>query len=476
MDRDPPRRLALGTLLHASISNLESRRPSPLDPLLDVGDPVTTGLVGEGIREVGKRGTAETVLAVEERQRCQKRLITHRTAGHVEEHQTFSVAYGLRRRRLAGAEFGEWKILARGHHIRVFLERGAAVGGALAPLLGKEVIGHVGGQPLTPVAVFESHIDRVPPPVVKQFVGVRGGENPRESNDSWAEEGETGHPVPCFPEVLDQGKRGVGVGRQHSLVKVEVAGGSVQVALREGGVVIAKEGKDLHVARFPRVLVPRSCNEIDLLGRMREAPRGRAKAFTVDNVSRSTALRYHVPRWLQTTYFHIKGHETVAKGRHPKGGAGKEDPTIVDDSRRLGEAPLVLLTLGCELVMNDASIDQFNGAEHIALGYQEERLERHIFRHRIGGGVDPQEPGLGGTVLRIHPPTGGRHSRFESRVENESISAVLIGSHRVRKTHPIHHLQAVLVRFDADLQIVVHGPSSRPGGRYAQEQGGGQGT
>ena len=66
MNRDPPWRLARSALLDPRLSNLESRRPRSLDPLLDEGGPVATGFVGEGLRNIGKRGAAETVLTVEQ--------------------------------------------------------------------------------------------------------------------------------------------------------------------------------------------------------------------------------------------------------------------------------------------------------------------------------------------------------------------------------------------------------------------------
>ncbi len=78
-----------------------SRRAGALHPLLDKGRPITAGGVGEGLREVGKGGAVKTVLTIEERERLEKALVTDRTAGHVEEHQTLAVADRFRGRGLA---------------------------------------------------------------------------------------------------------------------------------------------------------------------------------------------------------------------------------------------------------------------------------------------------------------------------------------------------------------------------------------
>ena len=221
----------------------------------------------EGDADVVERGAPESVVAIEALHPAHESLVADHAAQHVPGHGRLAVADRLRRGVVARAEFREREILADADVVGIGLQRGSAVFIALASLFGNQVVGHVGGQSLAPVARFEVDEDAVAPPVVQQLVRVGGMQDEGEADDLRAEQGERRHAVAGFPEILDQRELRVRVGADQLSVHLKVLGRGFQIAIGERIVLFAQEGHRLDCAGVEFVFGEGGGDDVDFLGR-----------------------------------------------------------------------------------------------------------------------------------------------------------------------------------------------------------------
>ena len=172
------------------------------------------------------------------REPFQEGFFTDMPPNHVPEHQALAVAHRLGRRGGPAAELHQREVRTSGD-IRELLEGRATVERVLRPMFCEEMIGHIGREPLGPVATVFGHRRRVAPPSVEDLVGIAAREHPGKADDLGTEQGEPGHSVACIPEVLDEGETFEGVGREHRFVEEEGALRRGRVAIGEARVLLS---------------------------------------------------------------------------------------------------------------------------------------------------------------------------------------------------------------------------------------------
>jgi hypothetical protein len=222
--------------------------------------------------EVGERGALALEITVEPRNPLAKRVVSDRQAQHVIRHQRLAVADRLSRGALARAERGEREVAAVLDVVAVLLQRRAAVLVAGPPLLGDEVVRHVGRQSLAPVTGTIVDEDRIPPPVVEDFVRVGRVDDEREPDDLAAEQRECGHAVARLPEVLDEGELPVGVRPDELTVHLEVLRRRCQVLRRRRVVSVMQVDERLDRTGDVAPDVQRAADEVDLVHRPARLP------------------------------------------------------------------------------------------------------------------------------------------------------------------------------------------------------------
>ena len=186
-------------------------------------------------------------------------------AQHVEQHQALAIADGLGRRAVAALKGLEREVLARLNIVRVGLEAVAAVGGPLALPLLEQMIRQVGRQALAPIARPVIDEDAVAPPVMQNLVGIGTLEDEGQANDLGAQQGEGGHAVARLPEILHQGKLGVGVGADEVAVEGQVIRRGVEIALGQLRVRVAQIDLGLAVGRRLAIGDEGGGDEIDVI-------------------------------------------------------------------------------------------------------------------------------------------------------------------------------------------------------------------
>jgi len=154
----------------------------------------------------------------------------------VEDQRRLAVANRLADLAVTATELLQRKVPVGLDVVGIGLQQVAAIGCPPALPLAQQVVGEIGGEALAPVAAVFGHVNPVAPPVVQHLVGIGGGQDERQAQDSRSQQGEGGHPVAGLPEVLDQGELGVGVGPDQAAVEVQVfprggqvGGGKVRV-------------------------------------------------------------------------------------------------------------------------------------------------------------------------------------------------------------------------------------------------------
>src|SRR5215471_9380316 len=103
--------------------------------------------------------------------------------------------------------------------------------GALATLLGNEVIGQIGGQAFAPVAAGKVDEYTVAPPVVQEFMRVGRMQDEWKPDDLLAQEREGRHAVAGLPEVLHQRELGIRIRAEKAAVHLKVLRGRIEIAV-----------------------------------------------------------------------------------------------------------------------------------------------------------------------------------------------------------------------------------------------------
>ena len=180
-------------------------------------------------------------------------------------HERLAIAHGFGGGTVPRAKLAQRKVPRFLHIVAVLLQRAPTVLLALAPLFLDQMIGHIGGQTLAPVAGRVVHEHRIAPPVVENLVRIGRGENEREPNDRRSQQGEGRHAVTGFPEILHQRELLVRVGTDQVAVHLDVLSRGRQVLGCQG--VICRAQKDLRADRASGLLVglERSPHDIDLV-------------------------------------------------------------------------------------------------------------------------------------------------------------------------------------------------------------------
>ena len=170
---------------------------------------------------------------------------------------------------------------------------------------------------------------------------------------------------------------------------------------------------------------------------------------------RAPTLTDDIPRRVQPADLERERDETVTKGRYPETGAGEEDPLWADDAGGLRKAPLVLLTLGLELVVDHPAVAQLHRAIHIPGSTQPPRFEGDVLGNGIGGGVDAEEGGLDGSGNGLDPPTRGDDLGSEAGMEHHVEGAVGVEGDTASHQHSVHDLDPMGGRVEPNLELVV---------------------
>src|SRR5262249_6905232 len=158
----------------------------------------------ETLSDIVERRPPKAVVAVERLQRPDEQRIADLLAQHVPNHRGLAVANGFRDGIVAALETRRWEGVLGRDEGRGPVQDGATMLGALAALLGDEVVGKISGQAFTPVATRKVDEYAVAPPVVQQLMRIRGMQDEWKPDDLLAQERERRHAVAGLPEVLHQ--------------------------------------------------------------------------------------------------------------------------------------------------------------------------------------------------------------------------------------------------------------------------------
>ena len=291
---------------------------------------VEAGDLGEQFGDAGEADALEAIVGVQPPQAFEKQLVAEFDPQHVPEHEGLAIAHRLRCRRAARGELGQREIGFLGDIIAIARQHVLAVFGAAAVHFAEQVVGQIGRQPFAPVAAFVVWINAVAPPVVQQFMGVGRFEDEGETDHPGAEQGERGHAVAGFPEVLHQRELGEGIFAEQGLVKLQIAFGGVEIADRQIGIGRAQVGQGFDVAGHLRILGELRGDQMDFLHRVGAAP-------AVGAVAVALAYDEPVPGAIGECHAQVETDQVVAEVGNPVARLAQINAAGVDDARGLGE-------------------------------------------------------------------------------------------------------------------------------------------
>ena len=251
---------------------LEFRRSDALDPLIEERPQVEARHRLKAVADVVEGRLAKPVVAVERLQALDELRVAELLAQHVEDHGGPPVADGFGDGVMAAHEARQREVVLRRDVVRDPLQDGAAMVGTLAALLGDEMVGEVGGQPLAPVAAREVDEDAVAPPVVQQFMRIRSVQDERKPDDLLAQQREGRHAVAGLPKILHQGELGIRIGPKEAAIHLEVLRRGVEVTVRQRLVGLAQERHGLHGAGVLGIFGEWRGDQVHLFGRRRDRP------------------------------------------------------------------------------------------------------------------------------------------------------------------------------------------------------------
>jgi hypothetical protein len=188
----------------------------------------------------------------------------------------------------------------------------------------------------------------------------------------------------------------------------------------EPGVVVAKEGEDLHPAGGVVVLEPGTRDEVDLLGRVGHVPGRGAAAVGLLPVHGAPALADDVPRGLESAHRELAGDQVGRRGGNPHARTRQHHATLVDDARRGREGPLVLLSLGRQGVVDDTPVGQHHRQLGALLRLQPPAFDRNRCRQVGVAAVDPDTADGQGIVVGEQSPARRDDGRRETGMEHEA--------------------------------------------------------
>src|SRR5271157_1045841 len=245
-----------------------------MHPLFEKPGEVLAGSLLKCLLQILPRGSLVAVRADEVSEGFQKNVVAKAFLEHVEYHRSLAVPDRLRRVICPAPEVSQWKLVSLMHVTLIINEEGLSVSSAGVLLLLKKMIGQVGGQPLSPIALCVVDVDKIPEPLMEDLVTQRSLRYEGQPDNLLAEQCEGGHRVTCGKYVLDDGESLVRVRSEHISIKFQISFCLFDVRLRQFGICLEEIGKNIHASEpvcCHLILV--RCNERYLVERIRKSER-----------------------------------------------------------------------------------------------------------------------------------------------------------------------------------------------------------
>ena len=107
---------------------------------------------------------------------------------------------------------------------------------------------------------------------MEQFMWIGGMENEREPDDLGSQQCEGRHAIPCFPEIFNQGKLGIGKGADQSVVHVQVLAGGVEIFHCQAVIRCAQIGIKMHVPLLDLIVMKGCGYQVRFIHGFRRTP------------------------------------------------------------------------------------------------------------------------------------------------------------------------------------------------------------
>ena len=191
-------------------------------------------------------------------------------------------------------EFFQREIVFGVHVVEVFHQLLKPVAVAFPLKLRKQMVGQVSGESFSPVAACRVDVNAVAPPVVQDFVGIRGFKDEGEADQARSQQGERRHGVTGFKGVFHHGELDKRISAEQFFVKRNVRARRFQIAVGEFRILAPQENIEAHVFMFGGVLVEPVGDQENFLHGIVALPESMARAVD-GGLADAFTLAHHFP-------------------------------------------------------------------------------------------------------------------------------------------------------------------------------------